>query len=168
MLLAANKGVGTNIGFPDPCNTIVGPATVPLPYPDLALNSQAMPFVPHVKLTMMNALNMATKIMMTCGMEAGAAHPLLKGTGAYTMGNPIVKVAFLSAINLLCPTTGNNMNNGLGAVLVPSVTNVFFTWVGGANGGASASASRQLSAAEIGRMQAELSRGAPASAHRSP
>lgn len=33
-----------------------------------------------------------------------------------------------------CPTTGNNMNNPLGAVLVPSVTNVFFTYRAEARG----------------------------------
>jgi carboxyl-terminal processing protease len=32
----------------------------------------------------------------------------------------------MPAINLTCPTTGNSMNNGLGAVLVPSAVNVFF------------------------------------------
>lgn len=127
MLPASNKGVGMNIGFPDVCNTIVGPATVPIPYPNFAMNAQAAPFSPIVKLTMMPALNMASKIPMTSGDEAGTAHPMVKQMGAYTMGNPVVYVEKLPAINLLCPTTGNNMNNPLGAVLVPSVTNVFFT-----------------------------------------
>ena len=31
---ASNQGVGKNIGFPDVCNTPVGPATAPLPYPN--------------------------------------------------------------------------------------------------------------------------------------
>jgi carboxyl-terminal processing protease len=44
------------------------------------------------------------------------------------MGNPVVSIEGLPAINLLCPTTGNNVNNALGAVLVPSVTNVFLTY----------------------------------------
>ena len=127
MLPASNKGVGMNIGFPDVCLTPVGPAVVPIPYPNMALNAMAVPFSPIVKVTMMPALNMGSKIPMTMGDEPGVAHPMYKQMGAYTMGNPIVYVDKLPAINLLCPTTGNNMNDGLGAVLVPSVTNVLYT-----------------------------------------
>jgi carboxyl-terminal processing protease len=127
MLPASNKGVGMNLGFPDVCNTPVGPATVPIPYPNLALNAQAAPFSPVVKVSMVPALNMGSKIPMTSGDEAGVAHPMIKQVGAYTMGNPIVYVDKLPAVNLTCPTTGNGMNNGLGAVLVPSITNVFYT-----------------------------------------
>jgi carboxyl-terminal processing protease len=125
MLPASNKGVGMNIGFPDVCLT--PPIPVPIPYPNFALNVMAVPFSPIVKVTMMPALNMASKIPMTMGDEPGVAHPMYKQMGAYTMGNPIVYVDKLPAINLLCPTTGNNMNDGLGAVLVPSVTNVLYT-----------------------------------------
>jgi carboxyl-terminal processing protease len=128
MLPASNKGVGMNIGFPDVCLTPVGPVVVPIPYPNFAMNVMAAPFSPIVKVTMMPALNMASKIPMTMGDEPGVAHPMFKQMGAYTMGNPIVYVDKLPAINLLCPTTGNNMNDALGAVLVPSVTNVLYTF----------------------------------------
>jgi carboxyl-terminal processing protease len=60
------------------------------------------------------------------------AHPTVKGTGAFTMGNPVVSIEGLPAINLLCPTTGNNANDGLGAVLVPDAVNVFYTYATGA------------------------------------
>jgi carboxyl-terminal processing protease len=115
------------IGFPDVCNTPAGPVTVPIPYPNIGTNAMAAPFSPNVLVTMMPALNMGSVIPMTSGDEAGVAHPMIKGPARFTMGNPIVKVNFLPGINLTCPTTGNNMNNALGAVLVPSVTNVFFT-----------------------------------------
>lgn len=127
MLPASNRGVGMNIGFPDVCLTPAGPAVVPIPYPNIAMNVQAAPFSVLVLITMMNALNMASKILMTSGDEAGVAHPMIKQMGAYTMGNPIVFIEKLPGINLLCPTTGNNMNNPVGAVLVPSVTNVLYT-----------------------------------------
>jgi C-terminal peptidase prc len=42
------------------------------------------------------------------------------------MGNPIVFIDGMPGINLTCPTTGNSMNNGLGAALVPSATTVTF------------------------------------------
>ncbi len=116
-----------NLCFPDICNTPVGPATVPIPYPNIALNAQATPFSPLVKVTMMNALNIASSIPMTSGDEAGVAHATIKGAGRYTMGNPIVKVNFMPGIMLTSMTTGNNMNAPAGAHIVPSATQVFYT-----------------------------------------
>jgi carboxyl-terminal processing protease len=128
MLPASNKGVGMCIGMPDVCLTPAPPGPpVPVPYPNIGLNAQAAPFSPVVKVSMVNALNTASQIPITAGDEAGVAHPVVKGPARYTMGNPVVHVDSLPGINLLCPTTGNNANNALGAVLVPSVTNVFFT-----------------------------------------
>ncbi len=126
MLPASNRGAGQNIGFPDVCNTPVGPATVPIPYPNIAMNAQATGFSSVVKISMVNALNMASSIPMTSGDEAGVAHPTIKGAGKYTMGNAIVNIDRMPAINLTCPTTGNGMNNGVGAVLVPSAVNVTY------------------------------------------
>ncbi|MEL7447978.1 MAG: S41 family peptidase [Pseudomonadota bacterium] len=116
------------MGFPDVCNTIVGPATTPLPYPNVGANAQAMPFCVLTKVCMVSALNMQAKITMTSGMEAGTAHPQLKLPGAYTMGNPTIILEKAPAVHLLCPTTGNNMNNALGSALVPSAVNVLFTF----------------------------------------
>ncbi len=127
MMPASNRGAGMNVGFPDVCLTPAAPSPIPVPYPNMAMNVQAASFSPTVKVTFMPALNMGSKIPMSTGDEGGTAHPMFKTVGAYTMGNPIVLVSKLPAVNLLCPTTGNNMNNPLGAVLVPSVTNVFYT-----------------------------------------
>ena len=168
MLPASNKGVGMNLGFPDVCNTPVGPATVPIPYPNLALNAQAAPFSPVVKTSMVPALNLGSKIPMTSGDEAGVAHPMIKQVGAYTMGNPIVYVDKLPGVHLTCPTTGNGMNNGLGAVLVPSVTNVFYTLApssDGVNGAASGGDAREarwdrdVTQAELDELRQPLSEG---------
>jgi carboxyl-terminal processing protease len=100
---------------------------VPIPYPNIAMNAQASPFCMIVRISGMNALNMASKIPMTSGDEAGSAHPFIKSTGAYTMGNPIVSIEAMPAINLTSLTTGNNMNNSIGAVIVPSVSTVAYT-----------------------------------------
>ncbi|HEY4117550.1 MAG TPA: S41 family peptidase [Byssovorax sp.] len=126
MLPASNRGAGECLGFPDICLTPAAPAPIPTPYPNIGMNAMAAPFSPTVMLSMVPALNQGSMIPMTMGDEAGSASPI-KGPARYTMGNPIVKVNALPAINLTCPTTGNNMNDELGAVLVPSVTNVFFT-----------------------------------------
>jgi carboxyl-terminal processing protease len=126
MLPASNRGAGMNIGFPDVCLVPAAPAPIPTPFPNLAMNAMAAPFAVTVWISMMNALNMISSIPMTSGDEGGSASPI-KGPGRYTMGNPLVYVELMPAINLLCPTTGNNMVNPLGAVLVPSAVNVFFT-----------------------------------------
>jgi len=128
MLPATNRGVGMNIGFPDVCLTPVGPAVVPIPYPNFALTAQAAVFSPIVRVSGVHALNLGSMIPMTFGDEPGVAHWTVKGPGRYVMGNPIVFVDRLPAINLTCPTMGNTGNNALGAVLVPSAVNVFYTY----------------------------------------
>ncbi|WP_437967054.1 S41 family peptidase [Sorangium sp. So ce260] len=127
MLPASNNGAGMSIGFPDVCLTPVGPVLVPIPYPNFALNAMAVNFSVKVKVSMMNALNLGTTIPMTFGMEPGVAHPLYMDVGAYVTGNSKVIIEGLPAINLTCPTTGNAGNNAVGAVLVPSAVNVFYT-----------------------------------------
>lgn len=127
MLPASNRGVGMNLGFPDVCVTPVGPVPTPIPYPNMAMNATAVPFAITLYLSFVNALNMGSTMPMTLGDQPGTLSPFM-GPGRYTMGNPIVNVEGLPAINLLCPTTGNNMVNALGAVVVPSVTNVFYSY----------------------------------------
>jgi carboxyl-terminal processing protease len=131
MLPASNRGVGLNIGFPDVCLTPVGGVPVPIPYPNFAAHGMAAPFAATVLIAAMNGLNQGSMIPMTFGDEPGVLHPTVKGTGAFTMGNPVVSIEGLPAINMLCPTTGNNVNDGLGAVLVPDAVNVFYTYAAG-------------------------------------
>jgi carboxyl-terminal processing protease len=133
MLPASNKGAGMNIGFPDVCLTPAPPAPpIPVPYPNMALNAQAVPFAITVKVSGVNALNMGSMVPLTTGDEGGVAHATIKGPGRYTIGNMVVHVEALPGANALLPTTGNNMNDGLGAAVVPSVVNVFFTLDGAA------------------------------------
>ena len=154
MLPASNRGCGINIGFPDVCLTPVAGVPVPIPYPNFAAHAMAVPFAATVTVTGMNALNQGSLIPMTSGDEPGVAHPTIKGTGAFTMGNPIVFIEGLPGINLLCPTTGNNMNDGLGAVLVPDAVNVFYTYAAGDAG--HASEPRAMDAAAIAEHTAPL------------
>lgn len=142
MLPASNRGVGMNFGAPDVCLT---PPGVPIPYPNFALHCQAVPFSPLVRVNMVNALNMASKIPTTFGDNAGVLHPVFMQFGAFTMGNPIVFVERIPAINLLCPTTGNAMNNPVGAVVVPGSPNVFYT-LAGLGGGSEEAAPDDLAA----------------------
>src|SRR5262245_54527942 len=129
---AVAAGDGKNLGFPDVCNTPVGPATVPMPYPNMGSHAMATGFSPNVFLCFRNALKLDSVILMTSGDEAGSAHPTIKGEGRFTAGDPVVHINHLPGIALGCPTTGNKMNNGLGAVLKSCITTVFFTHASGA------------------------------------
>jgi carboxyl-terminal processing protease len=126
MLPASNRGTGMNLGFPDVCNTPVGPATAPIPYPNIAMASSASTFATVVYVGMVNALNMNSSIPNTNGDEAGSAGPNM-GKAGYTMGNPIVNVEKVPAIHLACPSNGNNYVCGLAAVIVPAVSVVSYT-----------------------------------------
>lgn len=138
MMPATNRGTGANIGFPDVCLTPAGPAVVPVPYPSIGLHAMAVGFSPNVYLTGMSALSVAAILPLTMGDQAGVAHPLLMQMGRFLMGNVVVHVNMLPGICLCSPTTGNLGNNALGSVLLPSVTNVFYTLAPrGADGGAS-------------------------------
>ena len=155
MLPAQNRGAGMNFGFPDVCLTPVGPAVVPIPYPNMAFNATAAVFCPTILWTMMPAFNMASIIPMTTGDEPGVAHPTIKGPATFTMGNPKVLLEMLSAITLTSMSTGNTMNDGCAAALVPSATNVFLTYRAEAAG----DADRALRARDGGAFSAELGEG---------
>ena len=63
---------------------------------------------------------------LTLGDQSGCESPFM-GPGMVTVGNPTVFIKGLPGTNLLCPPTGNDMIAPLGAVMVPSVTNVFYS-----------------------------------------
>jgi carboxyl-terminal processing protease len=161
MLPATNSGVGMNVGFPDVCETPVGPVPVPIPYPNMAMSATAVPFAETVFLSYVPALNMGAEAPITLGDQAGVDSPFM-GPGRFTLGNPTVNVEAMPAINLTCPTTGNDMINAVGAVLVPSVTNVFYSHAGVAPAGAGEGGGDRVDAAALRRLSRAVVPGAPA------
>lgn len=146
MLPASNRGAGMNICFPDVCAT--PPVGAPVPYVNLGMNAAAVPFAIKTYFSCVNALNQGSMIPLTLGDQAGAMSPFM-GPGQVAVGNPKVFIEALPGTNLTCPATGNNMVAASGAVLVPSVTNVFFTWAGPAQPG-------EVSAAELSGLSRAL------------
>lgn len=132
MLPANNRGVGMSVCFPDVCAT--PPVGAPVPYVNLGMNATAVPFAVKTLFSCVNALNQGSMVPMTLGDQAGAMSPFM-GPGQVAVGNPKVFIEALPGTNLTCPATGNNMIAATGAVLVPSVTNVFLTWSGPARPG---------------------------------
>jgi carboxyl-terminal processing protease len=129
MLPACNHGVGMNICFPDVCLT--PPLEVPIPYPNMAMNATTVPFAIKTFFSFVPALNMGSICPLTLGDQPGCGSPFM-GPGMVTVGNPTVFIEGLPGTNLLCPAAGNDMIAPIGAVLVPSVTNVFFSRAGAA------------------------------------
>ncbi|HHH29149.1 MAG TPA: DUF4150 domain-containing protein [Polyangiaceae bacterium] len=124
MLPASNRGAGQALAFPDVCNTPVGPATAPIPYPNMGMTAQAQNYSQFVKISGVNALNIGSTITQTMGDEAGTAHPTIKGSVTFTQGDAIVSIDKLPAVRLTSMTSQNNMNAPVGAVIVPSSCNV--------------------------------------------
>jgi carboxyl-terminal processing protease len=131
MLPASNCGLGMNFGFPDVCLT--PPAAEPIPYPNMAMHEMAVPFAPNVLVSCMPGINMEAETPITLGDETGDLSPFM-GPGRFWMGNPTVLINALPAISLLCPTSGNDMIDPIGAVVVPAITNVFYSRTGASPG----------------------------------
>jgi carboxyl-terminal processing protease len=156
-----------NLGLPDVCLTPAGIIVVPIPYPNIAMHATAVGFSPNVAVSGMNAMGIAAFIPMTMGDEGGVAHPFIKQAGRFLIGNPVVHINMMPGVCLCCPTTGNNCNDGLGAVIVPAVTNVFYTY---AAPGASDPHGRDLAAEDLSALARELAsvgrdEGPPVEAH---
>src|SRR5271165_3835337 len=126
MLPASILGPGMNMGFPDVCLTPAAPAPVPIPYPNMAMHAMAIPTCPTILNMMMPAINMATVIPMTMGDNAGVANPLFMQAGMFSMGYPKVILQGMPAVTLTSMTTGNMMNNPIGAVLVPGAPTILY------------------------------------------
>ncbi|MGY4412099.1 hypothetical protein ACVWW4_003835 [Bradyrhizobium sp. LB7.1] len=60
-------------GFPDVCNTPCGPTVVSVPYPNIAINTTAIPTQSRCLIMCMPAHNMATERATSTGDNAGVA-----------------------------------------------------------------------------------------------
>jgi hypothetical protein len=72
---------GTNMGMPDVCKTPVGPAIVPLPYPNISMGATAMPSSAAMKVLIAGgfAHTVGTQIPMSNGDQPGVAGGLISG-----------------------------------------------------------------------------------------
>ena len=116
-----------DMAFPDVCKTPVGPAVVPLPYPNIALSNTAVPTQTKVMLLGMPAHNLTTQIPLSNGDNAGVllgvASNLMMGPKAAAMGSANLFIGGSPAIKLTSPSKQNGMNpNVPGLTITPSQT----------------------------------------------
>ncbi|WP_029002901.1 DUF4150 domain-containing protein [Azorhizobium doebereinerae] len=112
----------TDMAFPDVCNTPVGPAVVPLPYPDIALSTTAIPNQTKLLLSAMPAHNLTTTTPLTNGDNAGvllgAVSGLVMGPSQAAMGSANLFVGGVPATKLTAPTKQNGVSPNVPGVRI--------------------------------------------------
>src|SRR5579863_230457 len=126
-MFANSQMMGTDIGFPDVCLTPVGPAVVPIPYPNIAMGPMGVPAAYNVLFMCTPAHNLATIIPMTngdnAGVALGVASGLVMGPSRHLTGAFTVLVGGMPATRMTS-TSLQNSTNCPGARLVPSQVKV--------------------------------------------
>lgn len=129
-MFATTRGGGSvAANIPDVCKTVVGPAVVPIPYPDFGQPAMANPVAMKVFVSGAQALTKASKIQPTNGDEAGAsggggvASNSIIGTTEYILSSLKVKFEGNPAVRLT-DTMTTNKNNTMAMTIAPSQTKV--------------------------------------------
>ena len=110
----ANTSLGVmNMGFPDVCKVPVGPAIVPMPFPNVAVSSSHIPSVFNVVIGGGLAENLATAGTISNGDQAGAVggvvSNLIMGPDRPMLGSMKVMIGGPFATRL----TSTNGQNGM-------------------------------------------------------
>jgi len=122
-MFANNQNGCMSLGLMDVCNTLVGTATVPTPYVNIAMSSTAVPNAVTVLLSGGFAHNLLTTATVTSGDESGTVLGVASGTivGSCTHMTSSVKVFMgVSPATRLTDTTIQNSTNSVGMTLTPS------------------------------------------------
>ncbi len=124
--IATKKAGFIAFAFPDVCNTQVGPATVPIPYPNIGQLSDATNISdgsngnPVYAVGNPVILVNTSEIPTTTGDEAGALGGVTSGTTKgkveFTQGSSSVFVNNKAVVRMFDPTKQNN-GNAVGTVM---------------------------------------------------
>lgn len=118
-----------SFSFPDVCNTYVGVASVPIPYPNFAFSSMAVPNIYNLYTEAMPDHNLLTTTTITTGDEAGTllgvASGMIIGQSMHMIGSFKVYKSAIPATKMLCPTMQNGISpNIIGITISPSQVKV--------------------------------------------
>lgn len=103
-LASSNSPQGICTGFPDTCNTPVGPSVVPTPYSNIGQGMMANPgtLASTILICGFPAATTNTELTMTQGDEAGVLggviSGIIMGPGKYTVGSGSVKMSGMPAV----------------------------------------------------------------------
>ena len=117
---------GMDFAFPDVCMT---PAVVPvpIPYPNIALSSTAIPNVTHIFIMGMPAHNLMTTGTISqgdmAGVNGGVVSGMVAGPSRHLMGSSKYFISSAPATRMLDSSAQNGMApNAMGTALAPSQT----------------------------------------------
>ncbi|WDE08066.1 DUF4150 domain-containing protein [Thalassomonas viridans] len=120
-MFANTQMMAIDLGFPDVCKTIVGPAVVPIPYPNIGMTSTAIPNIFNMFTVAMPDHNLMTTVPLSNGDEAGIAMGVVSnmiiGPVRHLFGSVKVFKSVMPATKMLSPTGQNGM-----ALNVPGMT----------------------------------------------
>ncbi|QFY43565.1 DUF4150 domain-containing protein [Candidatus Methylospira mobilis] len=126
-----NISGGMNMAMPDVCKTPVGPAVVPIPYPNISTNSTANPSSTgnKVLLDFMPSVHQMTSILTSNGDQAGVlmgvASNLIMGPTEFVVGCNTVLVDGKPVQRLTSTTKQNGQSpNCVGTSIVPTQVKV--------------------------------------------
>lgn len=113
-----------NFAFPDVCKTVVGPAIVPLPYPNISTTTTAIPNIFNIFVMCMPVHNMLTMVPLSNGDEAGVTlgvvSQLIIGPTYHILGSFKVFKQVMPVTKWLSPTGQNGIvPNMVGTTLTP-------------------------------------------------
>ena len=122
-MFAMTQMTGMDFAFPDVCKTLVGVAVVPIPYPNIALRTTAIPNVTNIFTECMPDHNLMTTTPVTNGDQAGLLlgiiSSLIMGPSKNLFGSVKVFKDVMPATMMLCPTGQNGeMPNAPGVSLL--------------------------------------------------
>ena len=130
-MFATTQSPAINFAFPDVCNTLVGPAVVPIPYPNFAFSAVAVPTVFNQFISVMNAHNQLTYGTISLGDNArlllGVASGMVMGPHSTLLGSVKVFTSVAPATKMLALTAQNGIAPNMpGATLSPSQVKVLY------------------------------------------
>ncbi len=118
---------GVNMAMPDVCLTPVAGVPTPIPYPNIAMGSTALPPTACLKVLFsgMPAHNLMTTIPMSngdnAGVNLGVLSGMVMGPSRHLMGCTGVLIGGSPATKMTSPTGQNGLSlNALGATLAPA------------------------------------------------
>jgi hypothetical protein len=129
-LFVATMAKGMAFAFPDTCKTQVGPATVPLPYPNIAQLPTGMAVTTKVLVEKMPAYTESSKVPMSNGDQVGALGGVVSGMimGEVAFRTKSSKVSFqgqkVILLTAMTAHNGSNANVPNGILVSPSQTKV--------------------------------------------
>ncbi|MGF1605836.1 MAG: DUF4150 domain-containing protein [Rhodothalassiaceae bacterium] len=122
---AQGPAPATSMAFPDVCKTPTPAGPIPIPYPNVAMASTAVPSQVKVFVQATPAHNMMTQVPMSNGDNAGVAmglvSQLVMGPCRHMKGSFTTMIGGAPATRMLDTTGQNGMApNAVGTTLSPS------------------------------------------------